>query len=243
VDFESSLVMLRTVIARGVTGIVATPHSQAILEEGGPSIIHDRISALKLLVSEQSLAIELVPGMEVHLLPDTAERLAAGDCIPLNGTRFALIEFDYFQWANYSDDAVFEISIAGFTSVLAHVDRIAPLAEHPERVQAFVDRGAFTQITAMSILGGFGRQPKQAAEHMFVVKGHGSTLWPPTCTRQIGNRQPWPANTYERVSAVVGEQAAHTLIYVNPARIVAGETPDPVEPRPAKRRWGILPRR
>ena len=187
------------------------------------------------------MAVELVSGMEIHLLPDTAERLAAGDCIPLNGTRFALIEFDYFQWANYSDDAVFEISIAGFTPVLAHVERIAPVAEHPERVQAFVDRGAFTQITAMSILGGFGRQPKQAAEHMLskgMVHVVASDMHAPE-----GNRQPWPTNTYERVSAVVGEQAAHTLIYVNPARIVAGETPDPVEPRPAKRRWGILPRR
>jgi tyrosine-protein phosphatase YwqE len=93
----------------------------------------------------------------------------------------------------------------------------------------------------MSLLGGFGRQPKQAAEHM-LSKGMCHVVAPDMHSPE-GNRQPWLVNTYERLSAIVGEQAAHTLIYVNPAKIVAGEKPDSVEPRSAERLWGILPRR
>jgi protein-tyrosine phosphatase len=196
-NIESALAMVKIAVERGVTGIVATPHSQSIAEASGPSAIENSLSELKALVSEQGLAVELASGMEVHLLPDTAERLAAGDYIPLNGTRFVLIEFDYFQWANYTDSAMFEIAVAGFTPVLAHIERIAPLAEHPDRAQAFVDRGAFTQITAMSLLGGFGRKPKQAAEHMLskgMVHVVASDMHAPD-----GNRQPWPLNTYERL--------------------------------------------
>jgi protein-tyrosine phosphatase len=137
-SIDSALATMKIAVDCGVTGIVATPHSESIAEANGPSAVEDSLSELKALVREQGLAIELVSGMEVHLLLDTAERLFAGDCISLDGTRFALIEFDYFQWANYPADVMFEIAVAEFTSVLVHIERIAPLAEYPDRFQAFV---------------------------------------------------------------------------------------------------------
>jgi protein-tyrosine phosphatase len=219
---------------RGVTGIVATPHSLSVLDAGGPTVLHDRLGRLKALISERSIPIELVPGMEIRLMPDAAEHLAAGHFITINGTDTALVEFDYTQWATYSDAALFDIAVAGHKILLAHVERIVPLQDHPGRVIEYVERGYFSQITAMSLTGGFGSEPKQTAEYL-LRKGAIHVVASDTHTSD-GLRQPWPRDIVPRLEKLVGEDAAHLLVYENPTRVVNGETPLPVEPRPKKRR-------
>jgi protein-tyrosine phosphatase len=224
---------------RGVTGIVATPHSLSVLDAGGPAIIHDRIGRLRALISEHSIPIELVPGMEIRLMPDAAEHLNAGRFITLNETKTALVEFDYTQWATYADQALFDIAVAGHHILLAHVERIVPLQAHPNRVVQYVERGYFSQITAASLTGGFGSAPKKTAEYLL---GKGAVHVVASDTHSLhGLRKPWPEGVIERIEKLVGEDAAHLLVYENPARIVNGETPLPVEPHP-KHRFSLFGR-
>jgi protein-tyrosine phosphatase len=220
---------------RGVTGIVATPHSLSVLDAGGPALITDRLGRLKALVSERSIPIELVPGMEIRLMPDAAEHLAAGHFITLNATSTALVEFDYTQWANYSDSALFDIALGGHQILLAHVERIVPLQNHPDRVVAYVERGYFSQITAKSLTGGFGPKAKAAAEYL-LKKGAVHVVASDTHSTR-GLREPWPAGHDERLGKLVGEDAARLLVYENPTRIVGGQRPLPVESRPRRSRW------
>ena len=220
---------------RGVTGIVATPHSLSVLDAGGPAVLNDRLGRLKALINERSIPIEVVPGMEIRLMPNAAEHLAAGRFITINRTRTALVEFDYTQWAAYSDEALFDIAVAGHDILLAHVERIMPLQDHPDRVIEYVARGYFSQITAMSLTGAFGAAPKKTAEYLL---GEGAVHVVASDTHASGGlRQPWPADVVPRLEKLVGEEAAHLLVYENPARVVNGETPLPVRPRPKRRLW------
>jgi protein-tyrosine phosphatase len=156
---EEALEMVRLSAERGVTGIVATPHSISVDHLGDIAELNDRVGRLKSRIIEYNVPVELVVGMEIRLFPDTAARLTAGTYVPLNGTRIPLIEFDYTRWAEFYDDALFNVALAGFTPLLAHVERIEPLQQHPERVTAYVERGYYTQITSNSVLGGMGRIP------------------------------------------------------------------------------------
>jgi protein-tyrosine phosphatase len=218
---------------RGVTGLVATPHSLSVLDAGGLAIINDRIGRLSALINERSLPVALVDGMEIRLMPDAAEKLTAGQYITINGTPTALIEFDYTNWANYSDQALFDIAVAGHEILLAHVERIVPLQEHPQRVIRYVERGYYSQITAASLTGAFGSAPKKTAEFLLA---HGAIHVVASDTHSShGLRQPWPMGIGERLEKLVGESAMQLLVYENPARIVNGKSPLPVEPRPPQR--------
>ncbi len=230
---DAALEIIALSAERGVTGIVATPHSLSVLDAGGPAIINDRIGRLRALISEHSIPIELVPGMEIRLMPDAAEHLSAGRFITLNDTKTALVEFDYTQWATYSDQALFDIAVTGHHILLAHVERIVPLQLHPNRVVHYVERGYFSQITAASLTGGFGSAPKKTAEYL-LSKGAVHVVASDTHSSH-GLRKPWPAGVVERIEKLVGEDAAHLLVHENPARIVNGETPLPVEPHPKRR--------
>ena len=236
-DLDASLAMLRLSAERGVTHVVATPHSQSVDERGGIATFNERLDRTRALLDEHSIPLELLPGMEVHLMPDVPERLASGDYLTLAGTRTVLIEFDYVQWANYTDDVLFQIALQGLHPLLAHVERIDYLVEHPEVALELVERGYHTQITAMSLLGGFGQPAPRAAAYLLqrtAVHVIASDTHQPA-----GNRQPWPADTAARLIRLVGEEAAHTLIHVNPARVVDGQLPLTAEARPARRWWRL----
>jgi protein-tyrosine phosphatase len=238
-DLDVTLAMLRTAAERGVTSIVATPHSYAVAERGGIATLNDRLDRAKALLDEHGIPLELLPGMEIHLMPDVPEHLAAGRYIPINGTRYVLVEFDYTQWAPYTDDLLFEIATQRFVPLLAHVERITPLQDHPDRVLALIERGYYTQITAMSLMGGFGPQPQKTAEYL--LKHNAVHVVASDMHRPDGNRQPWPREADARLARIVGEEAATVLIYENPARVVRGEPLLTIAAKPARRRWGFLP--
>jgi len=112
---EEALAMIQLSIERGVTGIVATPHSLSVDDRGGIPALKLRVRQISALIDQRELPLELATGMEIRLFPDAADRLNSGTYLPLNGTRIPLIEFDYTQWATFYDNALFNIALAGFT--------------------------------------------------------------------------------------------------------------------------------
>jgi protein-tyrosine phosphatase len=234
---DMTLAMLRLSVANGVTSIVATPHSEPVTEAGGPSVLHERLDAVRALAAEHHIPVELLPGMEVHLTPDIPEGLASGKYITLNGTRYVLVEFDFIQWAAYTDEVLFEVAVQSLTPLLAHVERIGPIQDHPKYVIDMVERGYYSQVTAASLLGGFGSEARACAETLL---SHSAVHVIASDThRPAGTRGPMPQEILKKLTALAGEEAAHELLYENPARVVRGEPLHTVEPRKPKRWWRL----
>ena len=143
-DEAMALDMLRLSSERGVTTIVATPHSQDVREHGGLPTFQDRMTRTHALLKESGIPIELVPGMEIHLMPDVPELLASGEYLPLNGTRYVLIELDFVQWASFTDDLLFRIAL-GVTS-----DSPACLGQTTRNRQA-CQRGLAQKVSAIDL--------------------------------------------------------------------------------------------
>src|SRR5262249_45747739 len=60
-----------------------------------------------------------------------------------------------------------ELTVLGVRPVIAHPERNAELTRNPDRLASLVARGAWTQITAGSLLGDFGRGALASAEEFF----------------------------------------------------------------------------
>ena len=233
-DEQMALDMLRLSSVRGATGIVATPHSQDVRRRGGLPTLQDRLDRTRVLLRENGISIELLPGMEIHLMPDVPELLSTGDYLPLNGSRYVLMEFDFSQWATFTNDVLFQIALDGYVPLLAHVERIGPVQERPELIEGLVQRGSFTQVTAGSLLGGFDEKARRTAEAL-IARGLVHVIASDT-HRPTGNREPLLAAAHDRLVELVGEDAADAALYANPAAVVRGEPLSPVEPRPRRRR-------
>ena len=201
-DERMALDMLRLASERGVTGVVATPHSHAVRERGGMPPPEGRTEPTPRDAPAPGSPAGARPGMEVHLMPDVPELLGSGDYIPLNGTHYVLVEFDFVQWASFTDEVLFQISLDGYVPLLAHVERIGPVQEHPELIEELVRRGCFAQVTAASLLGTFGKRARRTAEvliergcvHVIASDAH----------RPAGKREPLLAAARDRLVELSG---------------------------------------
>jgi protein-tyrosine phosphatase len=211
--------------------MVATPHSYEVLEHGGIPVIEERLAALREKLEEQGIPIQLMAGMEQHLGPQVPELFAQGQALTLNNSRYMLVEFNPVQWATYTDEVLFQLQVQNVVPLLAHVERQANIQEKSELLEGLVQHGCYAQITAGSLLGNFGSESRATAErllrrgmvHVVASDAH----------RPFGSREPLLAGVAKRLHQLVGEEATNTLLYDNPAAIVADGPVATIWPKPA----------
>ena len=75
-------------------------------------------------LAARGVGLTLVLGMENHLDVDLLEALSRGTALPMNGTRYALVELPFFDHPDYVEPVLYDIQEGGITPVLAHPERI-----------------------------------------------------------------------------------------------------------------------
>lgn len=225
---DESLTMARMAVADGVRAVVATPHipfARTTREEFGR-----RLDDLRRFLAGQQANLEVHLGAEISLEPDILRWLAEGLAWPIGATRYVLVELPFFAFPPYTEDVIFRLQVAGYKPILAHPERNAILAARPDRLGPLVERGVLTQITATSVLGGFGAQAKAAAVaflergwvHVLASDAHSANHRPPILTEA--------ARAAERI---VGPDAWR-LVSANPQAILR-DSDDVERARPAKK--------
>lgn len=164
-DFDESLTMLEMAKQSGTTLVVATPHCnipdffQNTTEE-----IKRTFLQLKKKSEDMKTGVILAGGMEIFGTEDVAEKLCDGKLITLNNTKYPLVEFDFYEDADYIFFVLQKIIDKGYVPVVAHPERYACFAESPEKLFELYKMGAVIQINKGSILGAFGERAEYVAD-------------------------------------------------------------------------------
>ena len=237
-ELEEALTMARMAASDGTQVIIATPHGARVDEQGGKEALAQQIEAFNKELGAHAINLTVVMGAEYLLSMELLEEAQHGAPVTLSGSRYLLVEIDLIQYPPYTEEALFQLQLAGFTPVLAHPERQAVIQERPELLAGLVERGVLSQITGASILGSLGRPPQRSAEqllksnlvHLIASDGHSAR----------GNRLPVMAEAVEAVERLVGEEAAHTLAVTNPTAVLADAPVTLPAIKPAHRR--LFPR-
>ena len=216
---EQALAMARIAFADGIQTVVATPHAARIAALGGREGLEQRVQAFSGELRANAIDLAVAMGVEYLLSMELLEETQRGAAIGLNGSRYLLVEIDFLQYPSYTEEALFQLQLEGFTPVLAHPERQATIQERPELLVGLVERGVLSQITGGSLMGYFGRAAQKSAEHLLrqnlvhllASDGHSATA----------NRPPVMAEAMDAVERLVGEEAVHTLAVANPSAILA----------------------
>jgi protein-tyrosine phosphatase len=156
----------------------------------------------------------------------------------LGGGPYLLIECPYSPASAGFDGILQSLVERGHQILLAHPERCPAFHREPARLEAFVDAGMLTSLTAGAFVGRFGRDVERFARrlleqglvHDIASDGHGATMRrPPTIAPELeeagfGERADWHARAV-------------------PLAILGG-TPLPPAPEPpsVERRRGLLGR-
>lgn len=118
------------------------------------------------------------------------------------------------------DGALGRLRESGVTPIITHPERHGILQRRIGQIKAWVRAGCLVQVTAQSLLGGFGKAARRSSEemlgldlvHLVASDGHDLRYRPPVL-----------GEAYRLVSAGYGEEAANALFRQNPAAVLAGE--------------------
>ncbi len=219
--WDDAVALCRAAARDGVTKIIATPH---VLRD--PWINDDPLERDRLIAKLNDLlggSPAILPGCEYWFSGEAVELLeegARGPLTTLNRSKYLLMEFSPGLVPPTAEGVVHELSVMDVVPVIAHPERNLVFARDLARLAGLVERGAIVQVTAGSLLGGFGRPAQLAAEEMIRT---GLAHVVASDSHGVGRRAPCMAAARDRVRTFFSPEVEEGLFVANPQSVFASE--------------------
>jgi protein-tyrosine phosphatase len=235
-SIEESLAMARLAVAEGTTTIIATPHQLGNFGRNAGDDIRCRVAALQGELDAAKIAIKVLPGADVRIESGMVEAIVQGEVLTLGDhRRHVLLELPHELYLPL-EPVLEELARRKMVGVLSHPERNQGILGQPKVLPPLVDAGCLLQITAGSICGTFGPQPREFCEWLLA---EGLVHFVATDAHGARSRRPLMRRAYERVAELTDEATAIELCSVNPGKVAAGGSVGPgrrVQPR-RRRNW------
>jgi protein-tyrosine phosphatase len=242
---DMSLEMARMAVADGIHTMACTPHIYPGLYMNDAPGIDQAREALQAELDQRGIALRLVVGADVHLVPGLLDGLRAGRVPTLHGSRYVLLEPSHHVKPPRFEESVFELVAAGYTPVITHPERLVWIEDHYDVFLRLVRQGAWMQVTAGALTGMFGPRAKYWGEKFL---GEGQTHLLATDAHSSGRRIPRLSEARAVAERLLGPAEATRLVLDRPQAILDDIAPSqvPAPPEVAPRQgWlqRLLPRR
>lgn len=234
-DLSVSLRMAERSAAEGVRVIACTPHIlPGLYHNSGPQI-RCGVKELQRELDERGIDVRLVSGADNHIAADFVAGLREGRLLALGDTRYVLVEPPHHVAPVRMEEFFFDLLVAGYVPVLTHPERLTWIETSYDAVKRLAHSGAWLQITAGSLTGAFGRQPKYWAERLLA---EGLVHLIASDAHDIERRPPNMGQGREYAAKRVGEAEAEHMVTTRPMGVLANEPPSDL---PAPQPGGPMP--
>ena len=215
---EDTVEMARIAAKDGTKVMLATPHRKDVTERSSVSYVKEILDDMNQRIQEENIGLSLVLGMENHLDLDLPDEVSRGRALPMNETRYILVEAPFFGRPNYMEDVLFQLQIMGLVPVLAHPERIEAFQKDPRFLSNLIGRGMLSQITSGSIVGHFGRRVRRISNE-FLRRGMVHVIASDTHFPK-GPRSPILCPGIEAAANIIGVEKAQQMVQVTPKAIL-----------------------
>ena len=200
-----SLAMALLAVDEGIDTIVVTPHQMGSFARNTGDEIRVRTVELQELLDANGIPLRVLPGGDVRIDTGLVPGVASGDVMSLaDHRRHVLLELPHELYMPL-EPLLDELDRAGLVGVLSHPERNRGLLATPGLIEPLVDAGCLMQVTAGSLLGGFGPASQAMAEQM-CRRGHVHFL--ATDAHGPKSRRPRMRAAHERACELAGQEAA-----------------------------------
>lgn len=218
-----SLAMARLAVQDGIDVMACTPHIYpGMYTNDGPDIAR-RCQALQAELDHEGIALRLVVGADVHLVPGLLAGLRTGQVPTLHGSRYFLLEPSHTSPPPRFEDLVFDLGASGYTPIITHPERLTWVEGHYPAFLRLIEQGAWMQVTAGALTGLFGPRAKYWGER-FVGEGHTHIL--ASDAHSTGRRKPHMSEALAVAERLLGTAEAQRLVRQRPQAVLDNAPPD-----------------
>lgn len=222
-DLPAALALARRAVEDGIYYSMLTPHIQPGRYENRAQGIRRHFEAFRAALEEAEIPLRIGMAAEVRLDLEVLPMLDR-DEIPyigeMGGDRVLLLEFPHTGIPVGSARFVERLLGRGIRPIIAHPERNRDVLHNVQKIAPFVEMGCPLQLTSGSLTGTFGRGVRRRARELLEYDGlkvlatdaHNLKLRPPVLSTGVA-----------AAAHIIGQQAAHDLVYRNPALIVFGK--------------------
>lgn len=220
-----ALKLCRLMVANGITHAVATPHIHLGRWDNTEQSIGTAYDTLRTAISDEKIPLQLGMAAEVRIDAEILPLLAMQK-IPMLGRwlldgvdyQVMLLELPHNQVPPGSDKLIAWLKARNILAMIAHPERNKGFQRHRDKLEPFIAAGCLFQLTAASVVGGFGDAAQELADWMLDQRL--ATVLATDAHNEKG-RRPLLAEARAQVASVYDEQYAELLVRQNPQRLVS----------------------
>lgn len=236
-DTEQALAMCRLAVADGTTAVVASPHMFNGMHDVARGDILAGVARLEGLLKAEEIALDVMPGADVHVAPDLGALVKGGYVMTIgDGGKYLMTELPQDIVPRGLSHLLFSIQLLGITPVISHPERNLEIQADPMLLAELVRAGNLVQVTAASVTGDFGEPAQKCAHALLKARmAHVVASDAHSCNR----RRPGLSRAFAAVKELLSADEAEDIFIHRPMRIISGEyidLPEPIGPAPGKTR-------
>lgn len=244
-DIVASRAAVGAMARDGITTAIVTPHFDGsltlapLLQQARLAQLDAGFAQLREDTEVAASGVRLLRGVELML--DVPDPDVSDERLRLDGGRFVLVEYPGLQLPlSHADYAIHALRQNGWQPIVAHPERYHNVDDSLEQLMPLRTAGAYFQVNAGSLTGVYGDGPARRSAAL-LARGwveYGSSDY-------HGRGTPAVSAARAALAAHGAAAQAEALFCGNPARLVRGEAPVPVEPlgsgtRKARPWWARL---
>ena len=228
--------MCRIIWQEGTRAVTATAHQNKSWPLNRPDRIREAAKKLQTQLSEMQIPLEIHASSEVMVSTDLEEAWHRGDLLSVADTgKYLLLEMPHNLFVDLQS-TIDRFVQAGIHPILAHPEQCPELLHDPERLESWVNRGCFVQVSSGNItkpssstdLRALRYWIEQGLVHLIGSDGHSPR-----------RRLPRLHQAVQTISQWGGPRLAHDIAVHNGRRVIEGK---PIAARmvaqlPEKRPW------
>ena len=222
-SIEESLEMLEFAAKSGTTHLAVTPHylnkSQCRFNVR-KSDIENAFSLLCEKKEKAGISIELFLGAEHFGVTDILRYAEEGELLPINKTRYILVEFDFSDDIRRVSFVLKTLSNFGLVPIVAHPERYDFLQNDPSGVFSLLEKGCLLQVNKGSPLGKYGLGAQALSK--WLLDNHLVHFVASDCHSPF-KRTPEMRPAHEMLTYRLGAAYADRLFFENPMRVIKDE--------------------
>ena len=215
-SLEDSVNLIKESIKLGITDIVFTPHFEPIPNRMIPNInINESFNAFKKHLEDENLNINIYLGNEITINDNLIKDLKNSKCLSINGSKYILLELDFFAAEEEIGELIYELELAGYSVIIAHAERYM-YADY-KYIEMLVREGALIQINATSII------TKHPFLRKFIMKLIKNNLVHFVSSDVHFGRENKMLEAYQMVAKKFNKDIANKLFIENPRKVLLNQ--------------------